>query len=229
MKCKIKLCGINNHEDLLLVAKEGADYAGVLVEIDSIRAVSLEDAIPLFKKPPLSMVAVTMDRTREDNLRIVDTLAPTALQLHGDESPEHVASLRERAECEIWKALHLPAIESGASSDCNALLENARTYAEAGVDRIVIDAVTRIEGETLKGGTGKSVDWNAARRLRDAISIPLILAGGLKPDNVAQAINLVDPFALDCSSGVEIQKGRKDPERVRLFIQRARVADNQKR
>lgn len=227
MRCRIKLCGINNFEDLELVAQEGADYGGVLVEIDSKRAVSFQQAQSLFKKPPLGLVMVTQGQTRERNLEMAETLDPLALQLHGEESPEHVSALNQRLDCEIWKVLHMPAKETAEVPDTDALVKDIQTYAEAGAKRIVIDARVIKDGKPISGGTGKPVDWSAAAKVIGLIQTPIILAGGLNPDNIIAALKVVRPYAVDCSSGVEAHRAKKDPALVKAFIQRVRVATSQ--
>lgn len=216
---KVKICGITNRADLEIVDQAGANYAGVLVEIPSSpRSRTIEQARELFDRPLLPMIAVTLDLDLERNLHIVRTLRPHAIQLHGKESPDTIRLLQGGTDCEIWKVFHLPTFESGEEANLEILLAIMDSYAEMGTDRFVLDASAVIQGEKHLGGTGKTVNWQAARWLREHAQRPVILAGGLNPENISQAAQAVEPFALDLSSGVEAEKGKKDPEKVhRLF------------
>ncbi|MBI1390214.1 MAG: phosphoribosylanthranilate isomerase [bacterium] len=222
MNCKIKICGLTNRDDMELVAAEGADYGGILIDIDSPRGVRFVDAMGLCEGAPLPVAAVTLNKSAEDNLRVGETLQPAALQLHGDESAETTAFLKERLSCEIWKVIHLPAHDSGETSNIELTRMEIEQFAGAGVDRIVLDAAVIQNGAVKLGGTGKTIDWWAARVLREATRLPLILAGGLNERNAADAVIAVEPYGIDLSSGVEREKGKKDPEKVKALIARVR-------
>lgn len=224
MRCRIKICGICNRDDLDTVASAGADYAGVLVEIDSPRGVSLEEATRLFAQPKVSMVAVMMDRSIDDSARIASELQPSAIQLHGHETPETVAALVNDTTCEVWKVIHIPSVESGSSVDISAILTQVDEYVKAGVDKLLLDATVQTAEGVKSGGTGKSFDWKLARQVREEMKTPLILAGGINPENVIQAIRVVEPFAVDCSSGVEAHRCKKDPMLVETMVTRSRVS-----
>ncbi len=226
MACKIKICGLTNRDDMDLVANSGADYGGVLVEIDSVRALSLEDAKTLCLDPPLPIVIVTLDRDESKNRQITEAIDPTALQLHGAESPELVKALKQQIPCEIWKVIHLPSGESGEGVDTEALLARMNEYTEAGADRILVDATIMKQGKRHLGGTGKTVDWETARILCERSNVPFIVAGGLHPGNVAEAVTRVHPYAVDLSSGVEAEKGKKSPQKVIELIDRVRKVES---
>jgi phosphoribosylanthranilate isomerase len=224
MPCIVKICGITRRSDLELIAREGADYGGVIVGIpQSPRNLTLEAAKVICENSPLPIVNLTFNKTVEENVRMVDTLSPTALQLQGKEAPAMVAALRKQVSCELWKALHMPPREEGTDVDLEAFLQTANAFIEAGVDKFIIDASAVIDGVQRYGGTGKTVDWKAACAACTQIPIPVLLAGGITPENVAEAMQIVQPYGVDLSSGVEIQKGIKDAERVRSLIQRAKL------
>lgn len=225
ISCQIKICGITNAEDQEWIARCGADYGGVLVEIDSPRGLILERAWNLFTDPPLPMVAVTLDRNAEQLIEWMAGLRPAALQLHGYESPEQVACLKKKVDCEIWKVIHLPAAEEGASIDVDAINLQMQDYANAGADRFLVDAAITRQGIKQLGGTGKTVDWQIARTIRQHSPKPFIVAGGIHPGNVAEAITIVRPDGIDLSSGVEFSKGKKDPDKVMDVIARARACE----
>ncbi|MFB3787799.1 MAG: phosphoribosylanthranilate isomerase [bacterium] len=221
----VKICGITNRGDLALIARQGADYGGVLVEIDSPRGLPLAIAWELFDHPPLPVAAVTLDQPVERLVLIARELKPAALQLHGSEPPKSVARLRSQVSCEIWKVMHLPAAQSGEPVDVNDTVDRIGQYNKAGVDRILLDAAMVRDGKRRLGGTGTTVDWAAARKIRERIGCPLILAGGIHPDNAAAALRAVLPDGLDLSSGVEAAPGIKDPEKVLQLIARVREAE----
>ncbi|HOJ61454.1 MAG TPA: phosphoribosylanthranilate isomerase [bacterium] len=226
MRFHIKICGITQLGDRALIASHGADYGGVLVEIDSPRGLPLAIARDLFDDPPLPMVAVTLDQPVERLVQFERELKPAALQLHGSEPAAIVRRLRKAVSCEIWKVLHLPAAECGGQVDVNETLNRIRQYKQAGVDRFLLDATVIREGTRQMGGTGRTVDWAAARKIRERADCSLFLAGGIHPGNAAEAARQVIPDGLDLSSGVESVPGIKDPEKVLQLIARVREAES---
>ena len=131
------------------------------------------------------------------------------LQLHGPTTPDEVRDIKKALpHIVIWKAI-------GAGSDA---LERASGY-EGVVDAILLDSS---DADTHEGGTGKTHDWNASRSVVEAMSSPVILAGGLTPENVADAVREVRPYMVDVNSGVSNADGTKDLEKIKLFIERAK-------
>jgi phosphoribosylanthranilate isomerase len=153
-------------------------------------------------------VGVFVDAPRDEMARVADAVGLDLLQLHGDEQPEALASLPRSA---------LKAVRVGK----DFAQEEAMRYA-AHAAGVVVD--TRLPGETqMPGGTGVPFDWSLIKGLAERVPF-LMLAGGLGPSNVAEAIRAVRPHAVDVSSGVEALPGRKDPDKVRAFVQAARAA-----
>ena len=148
-----------------------------------------------------------------------------ALQLHGYESPDVVADVKKNVNCEIWKVLHLPAAQEGGSVDVDAVIAEMNDYVESGADRFLVDATIKSEGKTILGGTGKTVDWKIAREICLRSPKPFIVAGGIHPDNAADAVTVVKPYGIDLSSGVEQSKGKKDPDKVLQLITRVRACE----
>ncbi|RJP26826.1 MAG: phosphoribosylanthranilate isomerase [Candidatus Omnitrophota bacterium] len=209
-----------------MVAQLGADYGGIIVEIEqSPRSQALEEAFALSSDPPLPIVAVTLGKSVDDNVRIVERLKPAAIQLHGNESMEKVSALKRKVSCEVWKVIHLPATESGEAVDVEAALRRMRDYIDAGADRLTVDASSMQKGTRQMGGTGKTVDWRAVRYLCERIYQPVILAGGITPANVVEAICAVRPYGVDLSSGVEREKGKKDADMVRSLVTSVRSCE----
>jgi len=219
MKYAIKICGTTNRADLELTAELGADYGGVLVDLDySPRTLTLETARALCAGPPLPIVVLTFNKGVEENLRVAEALAPVAIQLQGQEHPADVAKLRAGCACEVWKAVHLPFRDRSASANEEALRRRISEYQDVGADKIVVDAMGVQDDVRRFGGTGCVSDWAVVRRLKEILSRPFFLAGGVNPENVVEALRAVNPFGIDLCSGVEREVGKKDPTKVRELI-----------
>jgi len=209
----IKICGTTSLPDAQLAARAGADYLGVIIEhAPSPRSVSLETARAIFTSTDLPTVAVTVNQSREFLLNIQRELRPAALQLHGDESPELARALIQNGAT-VWAA-------------CDNR-ERAMQMRDAGASAIVIDARAVQNNATIYGGTGARSDWNLARELVHELvqdGTRVILAGGLHPRNVGEAIEFVQPWMVDVVSGVEERQGVKSLSKVAEFIAAAQLA-----
>ena len=215
----VKICGHTTEEDLHLSADAGADYVGVIVGVPwSPRSVAEAEAGQLFAAARGSAVLVTVDQPLDHLLQWVARWRPAAVQLHGHEPPDFVAGLVARAPQEVWKALGRPPADepSGAAPP----VELRREYEDAGIAKLLVD--TAVAGRS--GGTGLTSDWSAARALVEAASVPVLLAGGLTPENVAAAVAAAQPAGVDVAGGVEASPGRKDRDRVLRFLAAARAA-----
>ncbi|RLI87392.1 MAG: phosphoribosylanthranilate isomerase [Candidatus Altiarchaeales archaeon] len=201
---RVKICGITNKEDALIAINYGADAIGVINVKGTPRFVDLNKAREIFDALPIfvSKVVVSMPESIEEALEISKTRA-NYIQLHGDEPLDFVRELKERTNLGIIKKI---------SVDENSL-ENSERYSKI-VDAILLD--TRVRG--LSGGTGKTHDWDISRKIVESIRKPVILAGGLNPRNLEEAIEKVRPYAVDTSSGVESRPGKKDKRKVEQFI-----------
>lgn len=207
----VKICGITSAEDARLAVEAGADALGFVFFSMSPRRTTPERAATIARElpPAVRRVGVFVNEPRDEMARVADAVGLDLLQLHGDEPPEALEGLPRPA----IKAVR---VGKGFAS------EEALRYALKAAG-ILVD--TRLPGETqLPGGTGVPFDWSLVQGL--AARVPfLMLAGGLGPSNVAEAIRAVRPHAVDVSSGVESLPGRKDPEKVRAFLKAAREAD----
>lgn len=204
---RVKICGITRLEDALVAVEAGADALGFVFVPGTPRFVTAETAASILGALPpfVTTVGLFVDAAPEfidTHLRISRV---QMAQLHGDESPQAAASLRERVR--VIKAFRVRGPET------IALLDTFRDSADA----YLLDAF--VPG--AHGGTGARFDWDLAIQARFAAR-PLVLAGGLKPENVAEAVTRVRPAAVDVSSGVESSPGRKDPAKIRDFIQAAK-------
>ena len=207
----VKICGTTSVEDAELAASSSADFLGVIVEHSpSPRSVSLEKAREVSSNCKLPVVAVTVNKSLDELLHINEILRPFALQLHGDENPELA---RQLVNCGI-------VIWAACSGEREIARRRALEMTEAGAQAVLLDARTTNSSETVYGGTGHTSDWELAHELRQS-GLRVILAGGLSPDNVQQAIRFVRPWMVDVISGVEARKGVKDAVKVREFVRRA--------
>ena len=203
MAARVKVCGITSPEDALLAAEAGASAIGLVFWPNSPRFVDratarrIVDVLPSF----VLRVGVFVDQSLDMMTRTSEDVGLDIIQLHGSERPEMVACLPRRA---------LKAIRVGEES----VLEQVEQY-----DGTAILLDTR-DGQQ-PGGTGRSFDWRLAQQVRAKVRF-LVLAGGLQADNVAQAIKTVGPDAVDVSSGVESRPGKKDPAKLKAFMEAVR-------
>ena len=226
--CGVKICGTTSLEDARLAARYGADYFGVVVEVDfSPRSLTIDQARPIFAAAPIGAtkgVALVFHMKPERLQTLITTLAPHAVQFLNLEDISHVRELKQRfPDLVLWQSIHLPA--AGKEVDFASFQQKVRQYADAGVDLIVFDTVAVLKGVEKFGGTGLVSDWHVVRQLIDQvdISVPVWLAGGITPENVADAIRTVQPAGVDLCSGVEAEPGSKDPEKIRRLIENSRL------
>jgi phosphoribosylanthranilate isomerase len=200
---KVKICGITNIEDALGAAGCGADALGFVFYEKSPRHIRPEDASPIIRSLPpfITTVGVFVDVGPGEVDEIMDRTGLDIAQFHGDEPP---------GACRIKKRA-VKALRVKGPGD----IERLKDYE---VSAFLLDAYV----PDVPGGTGVAFNWDIAREAKKYGRI--ILAGGLTPENVEEAVRHVRPYGVDVSSGVEMEKGRKDHERLRLFIERARGA-----
>ncbi len=206
MATAIKICGITRIEDALAAAHAGAHAIGLVFAAESPRKVStvvareIVEALPAFVTP----VALFVDPQPAQVARVLDEVGPQLLQFHGDETPDFCVQFG------------VPYIKAARVAPGVDLLQYAGRHRAA--KGLLLDAF--VEGS--RGGSGSTFDWSL---IPAKIPLPLILAGGLDPDNVGDAVRRVRPWAVDVSSGVESAKGIKDAARIAAFIRGVRDAD----
>jgi|TARA_B110000967_G_scaffold208937_1_gene262923 phosphoribosylanthranilate isomerase len=199
-RTRIKVCGITNFSEALLIAQHGADSLGLVFHPKSPRFIGLDaarkirDAMPPF----VTITALFMDETEEWIEQVLSTINPDCLQFHGDES---------EADCVRWKQPYIKSISMGSAVNVEAY---AAQYPSA--QGFLFDS--NVVG--LQGGSGDTFDWS---KIPLSFDRPLLLAGGLNPSNVADAVTQVRPWCVDVSSGVEISKGLKDLNLINQFFQ----------
>ena len=203
MSVQVKICGITNIEQALMVQQAGADALGLVIYSKSARYVSIKQAAEIRAaiKPPTAVVALLVNAEAAFVEQVIKQVQPDLLQFHGDESP---------AFCQQFNFPFIRAIRMREGLDLRA--EVAAYNAEGG---FLFDAWS----DKHYGGTGHQFDWSRLPQQRD---FKLILAGGLSPDNVTQAVVEVKPHMVDVSGGVESSAGVKDQQKVASFIAQAK-------
>ncbi len=201
MNTRIKICGITNREDALMCVDCGVDALGFVFYEDSPRFVRPDVAADIVSELPpfVTAVGVFVNESRNNIVDVACRVGLDSVQLHGDEG---VGGCEALSSLKPIKAIRIKEPED---------LEGMEGYRGV-VAAFVLD--TRVEG--AYGGTGRSFDWRLALPARQHGRV--ILSGGLTPENVVEAIRMVEPYGVDVSTGVEREPGRKDPIRVRAFI-----------
>lgn len=220
---KVKLCGTANLTDALIASGAGADYVGIVVHHQfSERIVEIPKAAEIAKSCPTPIICLFFDASDAFINEAVNSIRPFGLQLMGNESPSRIENLRRNLKVQVWKSLFLPA-ENQAKSNLNllkSLKSQAKDYINLGVDAILIDAVDLSGKNPRYGGTGKRVNWDMASELIQDMNFPIFLAGGIEPNNVEEAITKVKPYGIDLCSGVESEKGKRDPKKVKILMEK---------
>jgi phosphoribosylanthranilate isomerase len=208
-RTRVKICGISRLEDALCAANAGADAIGLIFYAKSKRVVSLAAALEIRRKLPafVATVAVFVNAEAAEVEKIAAALKPTLLQFHGDETPEYCEALSVKTGIPYLKAVSV-------GVDTN-LLQYTVAYSTA--TALLLD--TLVSGEY--GGSGQSFDWNL---IPESLRHKIILSGGLRVENVAQAVQQIKPWAVDVASGVELAggiKGIKDHVSIQRFVKAA--------
>lgn len=218
---KVKLCGTTSIRDAQMAVDARADYLGVLVDVPgSERSQSLDEALTIAKSCQIPVAILLSGKSVEEIITIAQDVRPFAVHLLSQMPRQDIQELKERLDCQVWLTVYLP-VKGEAEADVDPVKEQMKNYEQAGADLIIIDAASRAVDGTLGrcGGTGKVVDWDAAKELVKSVQVPVFLAGGINPDNVREAILKVDPYGVDLASGVEKSRCNRDPEKVKSFMQ----------
>ncbi len=221
MTTRIKICGITNLEDALTAVNAGADALGFIFVESTPRFVTPEQVAPIVRRLPpfVTPVGVFWDHPRGHVKAVAETCGLRALQFHGDETGEDVAGY----DLPVIKTVKMPPAstieglpEYRVGASAQVLRYSALTAA------VLLDTAVRwSEGEERE-----PIEWQMAALVGGGVGrrVRLILSGGLHPDNVARAVEIVRPYAVDVNSGVEARPGKKDPDKVRRFVAEARRA-----
>ncbi len=214
---KTKICGLTNLTDSLVAAEAGADLLGFIFYEASPRYVApptVKEIVSKIKQlaHPPSCVGVFVNSSAEAVAQTLDFCALDLAQLHGEESPEFVNQFQRRA----YKAIR-PQSLAEAEMLCTQYLKTSEVSKTSEVwPAILLDAYH----PHLYGGTGQVTDWTMAARM--ARRYPIMLAGSLTPNNIGEAVGRVQPWGVDVSSGVEATKGKKDHQKIKLFVEACR-------
>lgn len=204
---RVKICGITGRTDRDAAIAAGADALGFIsgVPVETPRELPAREATALVDgvAPFVTSVLVTGPDSVQTAVARQERVGADLLQVHGSLAPAEVGGLRERVGAGVVVAVDTESERVGA-------------YAEA-VDALLVDSTT----EAGMGGTGETHDWGRTREIVASVDVPVVLAGGLTPGNVREAVETVDPFAVDVASGVESEPGRKDHDAVRAFLAEA--------
>ena len=200
---KVKVCGMTSLKDALVAVEEGADAVGFIFYKKSPRSVTMKTVreIVLELPPFVDTVGVFVDETAEQINKIADYCNLDIIQLHGDESPTFCKRIRRK----VIKAFRIKDMQS------------VKKISSFQVSGFLLDTFS----ENLHGGTGKVFDWNLVLPAKKFG--PVIMAGGLTPNNVQQAVRQVRPYGVDVCSGVESEPGIKDHKKVRAFLKNAKA------
>jgi phosphoribosylanthranilate isomerase len=205
---RVKVCGITRPEDAELAAELGAWAIGFILWPGSKRFVepALAAGIERRVRRRVQTVGVFVNATLDEVAHAVDNIGLTHVQLHGDEGPAFCVAVRERTGARVIKAFRM-----GSGADMRDLGRFHQT------DFHLLDTAAKDH----RGGTGETWDWSLIGRRQ--IAVPMILSGGLTPENVAEGIAAIEPYAVDVASGVELEPGVKDPDKLRAFMEAAGV------
>jgi phosphoribosylanthranilate isomerase len=204
---RVKICGITRPEDALQAARCGADAIGLVFYSSSPRAVSVHQTKAIIEVLPpfVSTVGLFVNAGQHEVEKVLSQVPLDLLQFHGEESAQ---------DCELYGRPYIKAISMKEGVDIS---EQVREYKNA--KGLLLDTYHK----ELPGGTGMQFDWS---RVPQDLEKPVILAGGLNADNVAEAIRQTEPFAVDVSGGVESEKGIKDPDKIAAFIREVRRVES---
>ncbi len=197
---KVKFCGIRRPEDVEYANITRPDYIGFIFA-PSKRYISPEDAAAISESlnPVIKKAGVFVNAEGSDIVHTADICGLDVIQLHGDEDAEMISYLRERTECEIWKAVRVKSSEDILNAE------------KLGADVLLLDSFSK----EAYGGTGKVADWDVIRNTD--ISMPYFIAGGLTAENIPEALNSLSPYGFDISGGIETD-GCKDLGKMQVIM-----------
>ncbi len=223
---KVKICGQTSLADSAMSIRAGADFIGVVLDVPwSKRSLNLQAALPIFQEYGNRSFLLTFDKVVDRAMvEIVSTLDPYALQLTGREPAEDIRKIKELTGKPVFKSIHMPAA-NGGSVDERSLCRRIEDYEKSGADGFILDTATN----GMYGGTGVRSDWAAAARIIEQVHAPVFLAGGINPDNVAEALKVPGIYGIDLASGVESSKGVKSGEKLLSLFEAVKIAGTRSR
>lgn len=223
---KVKICGMRCAEDVDMAVRCGADAVGFITEvpvhtprkIDSDTASRLIGRVPPF----VDSVLVIMPADARQALELIRKGRPDAIQIHNDLGARDIGMIRDGLDGNRQRIIKTLTVPAGAGRAARSLIAQIEELESSGlIDAVLLDSAKA----GMSGGTGLTHDWSVSREIVENTEIPIILAGGLRPENVRSAVEEVRPFAVDTASGVETE-GKKDPAKVSRFIKEARCIND---
>ncbi|MHA1649467.1 MAG: phosphoribosylanthranilate isomerase [Candidatus Helarchaeota archaeon] len=215
---KIKICGLKTYEDALYVHHIGADALGFIIDVpvDTPRKISSQVARDIITQLPLDTVTVgvILPSQIKEILHIIEETNVDAIQIHGTVNPKVINEIKAEEDISIIISYLID-----KKTNITEAIEAIEEYIANGSDAILLDT----KSKKYIGGTGKIHDWKKSKEIKDSFNCPFILAGGLNPENVLDAIREVEPYAIDVSSGVESAPGVKDRRKIKELIQKVRL------
>jgi len=219
---RVKICGMKSIQDIELAVSCGADAVGFItdVPVETPRKINLNTAAELISKVPLFVdsVLVIMPNDAKHALEMIEVAKPDVVQIHNDLGVDELEIIRNNTATGIVKTISIPVNTKGSTDTIDAVVKQVNDLTDRGlVDGILLDS----SAAGKVGGTGAVHDWSVSRAVVEAVNVPVILAGGLNPDNVRAAVKSVLPYAVDTASGIETD-GMKDEKKICRFIREAR-------
>ncbi|MGA1823856.1 MAG: phosphoribosylanthranilate isomerase [bacterium] len=217
---RVKICGLMNHDDIEMAVSAGADSLGFVTEypVEVPWNISRKRSAELVSSaPPFITTTAVVGGAMDKIVAIAHTVKPHFLQLHGDETVDeiqYVCKALADTGIKVLKALRINVDTGEAQFSVKDPVEACKILDQSGIAGLVVDSKT----SRRPAGTGVALDWKIIKKIAAHIRLPLILAGGLTPENVRDAILIVQPYAVDVISGIEKAAGIKDPQLIKRFI-----------
>ena len=214
---KIKVCGLKTTQDALFAHQAGADALGFIIDVPVVtprKVTSQKVADIITQLPPYALtVGVVMPASPTELLTLIEKSGVNTIQIHGNNSSLEIPEIKKKKHTRFVRSYPI-----AVNTEVNAAIKAIGEYIDRGADAILLDT----KGKKDAGGTGEIHDWRKSKEIKNSLSCPVILAGGLNPHNVSDAIRLVEPYAVDVASGVESSPGVKDHQKIKAFIRNVR-------
>lgn len=219
---RVKICGMKSVHDIDLAVKCGADAVGFItdVPVETPRKIDIKTAAGLISGVPLFVdtVLVIMPDNAKHALEMIGAAKPGVVQVHNDIGVDELETMRNNTAIDIVKTISIPISTKISADIIDAITRQVNDLTNRDlVDGILLDS----SAYGKVGGTGAAHDWSVSRAVVEAVDVPVVLAGGLNPDNVKDAVEEVLPYAVDTASGIETD-GMKDERKICRFIKEAR-------
>ncbi len=219
---RVKICGMKSVHDIDLAVKCGADAVGFItdVPVETPRKIDIKTAADLISGVPLFVdtVLVIMPDNAKHALEMIGAAKPDVVQIHNNIGVDELETMRNNTAIDIVKTISIPISTKISADITGAITRQVNDLTDCDlVDGILLDS----SAYGKIGGTGAAHDWSVSRAVVEAVDVPVVLAGGLNPDNVRDAVEEVSPYAIDTASGIETD-GMKDEKKICRFIKEAR-------